>query len=258
MSTVIATVTHKEYEIPADPLYIPLMAGAALMREVPYGYVRDDTGDNISASNAAYCELTGLYWAWKNLDADNIGLCHYRRYFASKASRKQILCLEEAEELLKQFRVILPKPRRYFIETNYSQYIHAHHSQDLDISRQIIAERYPGYVSSFDRVMKKRSGHRFNMLIMRRDLLDDYCSWLFDILFELEKRLDISEYSASEKRVFGYVAERLLDVWLDAGEIDYTELPYIMTERENLPRKAAGLIMRKLRATFRKTGKTSL
>ena len=258
MGTVVVAVTHKEYDIPADPLYIPLMAGSALMREVPDCYVRDDTGDNLSVSNGTYCELTGLYWAWKNLDADNIGLCHYRRYFASKASRKQILCLEEAEELLKQFRVILPKPRRYFIETNYSQYIHAHHSQDLDISRQIITERYPGFISSFDRVMKKRNGHRFNMLIMRKDLLDDYCRWLFDILFELEKRLDISEYSASEKRVFGYVAERLLDVWLDAGEIDYTELPYIMTERENLPRKAAGLIMRKLRATFRKTGKTSL
>ena len=255
MSTEVVAVTHKEYDIPADPLYIPLMAGSALMREVPDCYVRDDTGDNLSVSNGTYCELTGLYWAWKNLDADNIGLCHYRRYFASKASRKQILRLEEAEELLKQFRVILPKPRRYFIETGYSQYIHAHHAQDLDISRQIITERHLGYVSSFDRVMKKRSGHRFNMLIMRRDLLDDYCSWLFDILFELERRLDISGYTADEKRVFGYVAERLLDVWLDARKTDYIELPYIMTERENLPLKAAGLIIRKLRASFRKNRK---
>lgn len=268
MSIVIAVVTHIEHTMPGDPLYMPLMAGAALMDRVPEGYVRDDTGDNISASNRSYCELTGLYWAWKNLDADYIGICHYRRYFASvrhsdnvpfgtrvamyagMKPQREILGKEEAEIIAGQSDIILPLRRRYFIETNYSQYAHAHHAQDLDITREIIRERHPEYLNAFDRQMKKRGGHRFNMFIMNKELLDSYCSWLFDILFELEKRLDTSGYSERDKRVFGFVAERLLDVWLDANGHRYTELPYIMTEGENLPAKAAGLIMRKIRAAI--------
>ena len=252
MSTVIAAVTHKEYGMPDDPLYIPLMAGSALMQDVPDNYVRDDSGDNISALNRSYCELTGLYWAWKNLDVDNIGLCHYRRYFASRTSHRQILRLDEAEQLMKIHSVILPRPRRYFIETNYSQYIHAHHKQDLTITREIIESRYPKYIDAYDRVMLRRSGHRFNMFIMKRALLNRYCIWLFDILGELEKKLDITEYIEKDRRVFGYVAERLLDVWLEANSLDYMELPYIMTEKEKLPSKAAGLILRKIKASVKR------
>lgn len=243
MSIIIAAVTHKEYKLPDDPLYIPLMAGAALMGEVPSGYVRDDTGDNISARNRSFCELTGLYWAWKNFDADHIGICHYRRYFAY---RGHILSLNEAAKLTDKADIILPKRRRYYIETNYTHYAHAHHAADLDTARDIISEKYPEYLDAFDRRMRMRSGHRFNMLIMKRDILDRYCTWLFDILFELEQRLDTSDYSDRDKRVCGFVAERLLDVWLDAGDEEYIELPYIMTEREVLTAKAIKMVCRKI------------
>ena len=252
MSVTVAVVTHKEYPVVRDPLYIPLMAGSALMGNVPAEYVRDDTGDNISASNRTYCELTGLYWAWKNLHSDYIGICHYRRYFASAKSRRQILGITEAEELLGQIGILLPRPRNYFIETNYSQYAHAHHAEDLDKTREIIARRQPDYLDAFDRRMRMRSGHRFNMLIMKREILDRYCTWLFDILFELERQLDISDYEEKDKRVFGYVAERLLDVWLDQNDISYIETPYIMTEKEHLLLKAAGLLKRKIRAMVKK------
>lgn len=252
MSIAVAAVTHKEYPVFRDPLYIPLMAGSALMRDVPAGYVRDDTGDNISSSNRTYCELTGLYWAWKNLDADYIGICHYRRYFGSATSRGQILRMEEAERFMELTDVFLPLPRRYYVETNYSHYAHAHHAADLDKTREIIADKYPDYIDAFDRRMKMRKGHRFNMLIMKRDVLDGYCTWLFDILFELEKQLDISEYSDKDKRVFGYVAERLLDVWIDHNRIRYIETPYIMTEKEHLAKKAAGLLARKARAAVKR------
>lgn len=253
MSIAVAAVTHKEYAIPVDPLYIPLMAGSALMGEVPVGYVRDDTGDNISASNRTYCELTGLYWAWKNLDADYTGICHYRRYFASAASRRQILGMTEAEGLMERAGVLLPRPRRYYIESNYSQYVHAHHAEDLDRTREIVAFRHPDYIDAFERRMRMRSGHRFNMFIMKREILDRYCTWLFDILFELEKQLDISKYNEKDKRVFGYVAERLLDVWLDKNGISYIETAYIMTEKEHLLLKAAGLLGRKIRAMVKRS-----
>ena len=230
----IIVAAHKKYRMPADPMYLPLQVGAAGREDL--GYTRDDTGDNISEKNATYCELTGLYWAWKNLTNDYIGLAHYRRLF-----RGPHMPVDKAD-------ILLPKKRHYWIETNYSQYIHAHHAEDLDETRRIISERCPAYTEAFDRVMKRRSGHRFNMFVMKRELLDGYCTWLFDILFELEKRLDISGYSANDRRVFGFVAERLLDVWLERNGYRTLDIPYVFLEKQNWLTKGAAFVMRKFRA----------
>lgn len=78
----IIIATHKKYWLPKDSIYLPLQVGAEGKKDL--GYVKDNIGDNISAKNANFCELTGLYWAWKNLDADYVGLVHYRRYFTRK------------------------------------------------------------------------------------------------------------------------------------------------------------------------------
>lgn len=253
----IAVVTHKEYELPEDPLYLPVWAGAALSPVIPGEYLRDDSGDNISDRNGLYSELTALYWLWKNYDdicpgADAAGICHYRRYFAAGNDKTAgILKASDAERLIKPGEIVLPEARNYVIESNYSQYVHAHHAADLLATRDVIGERHPGYLSSFDKRMALRKGHRFNMFIMPRADLDSYCSWLFDILFELEDRLDTTGYEGRDRRVLGLVSERLLDVWLDANGASYTELPYIMTEREHLALKAIGLAGRKVRAIIK-------
>jgi len=235
MSTKIVIAAHKMFVPPNNGIYLPLQVGADGKESI--GLSRDDTGDNISAKNNGFCELTGLYWAWKNLSADAIGLCHYRRYF--KASPEII------ESMLKNTECILPKPRNYFIETTYSQYAHAHHAIDLDRTREIIAERHPDNLAAFDAAMRSTKGHRFNMLIMKRPLLDSYCSWLFDILFELERRLDVSTYSEYDRRVFGFVGERLLDVWIRANGIRYAELPVLHTESQHWPMKIFRFLARK-------------
>lgn len=239
--------THKKYWMPEDPMYMPVHVGAE--GKAGIGYIGDNTGDNISSRNANYCELTGLYWAWKNLTADYIGLAHYRRHFSVKKNgekQSRVLTADQVSVLLKKTDVLLPKKRNYYIETNYSQYVHAHHAEDLDITRQIIMEKYPEYIKSFDASMKSTSGHRFNMFIMKHDKLDAYCSWLFDILFELENRLDISQYSQYDARVFGFVSERLLDVWLDTNQIDYKEIPYVFMERQNWLVKIMNFLKRKI------------
>ena len=267
MNTQIAVVTHRKYPIFRDELYLPLMAGAFDMSEAETaGYVRDDSGDSISDRNPEYCELTGLYWMWKNFDAQNAGICHYRRYFASPGrGKKRVLRQGGADQLMARYSVVLPRPRRYIIESNYSQFAHSHGSYALDEVRKIIADRYPEYIEAYDRRMAMTTGHRFNMFIMRRDLLDRYCTWLFDILFELEKRVNDSSHAdcsarnaerpiqINSQRLYGYVAERLLDVWLDREGLDYCEVPYIFTGRENLMRKAAAMVMRKLRASVWKS-----
>lgn len=249
MDIKIVVATHKEYWMPEDTMYLPVQVGHAGKADI--GYQTDDIGENISAKNANYCELTGLYWAWKNLRAEYLGLAHYRRYLASghkKGDKKQrILTKEECERLLKHTDILLPKPRNYFIETNYSQYIHAHHKEDLDKTREILAEKHPIYVAAFDDSMRRTVGHRFNMFVMKRSLADEYCEWLFDVLFELEKRLDIGQYSDYDARVFGFVSERLLDVWLGTNGVPYKEVPCIFLEKQNWLMKGTGLLKRKIK-----------
>ena len=242
----IIIATHKAYDMPAAPMYLPLQVGSAISEALPY--TQDNSGPNISDKNRSFCELTGLYWAWMNLDAEYIGLCHYRRYFAEKClgrKKSRILSEDAAVRLLRSNDVILPRKRHYWIETNYSQYIHAHHRQDLDKTRQILSEMSPDYLPAYDAVMQKTSGHRFNMLIMRRDILNAYCGWLFDVLFQLEARLDISQYDAVSRRVFGYVGERLLDVWMETNHIPYAELPVVNMERQHWLRKGSRFLIRK-------------
>ena len=249
MKIQIVVATHKEYRMPSDPLYLPVQAGRALHAPLPY--VGDDTGENISEKNPHYCELTCLYWAWKNLDADAIGLCHYRRYFSGKRSGdkwSRLLTGAQAEKLLQRAPLVLPKKRNYYIETGYSQYAHAHHEEDLIVTRAVLGEKWPAYVPAFDRTLKRTTGHRFNMFLMKRVFLDRYCTWLFQVLAELENRLDISGYSDYDKRVFGFVAERLLDVWVETERIPYCECPVIHMESQHWFRKGTNFLRRKFRA----------
>ena len=240
----IVVAAHKPYSMPDDAAYLPLQVGAAGKPSI--GYARDDSGDNISARNANWCELTGLYWAWRNVEADAVGLVHYRRHFRGADG---IASGGEIRAALARFDVVLPRKRNYFIETTYSHYAHAHHAEDLDVTRQILAERHAECLSPFDAAMRSTKGHRFNMMVMRRNAFDAYCAWLFDVLFELERRLDISSYSPYDARVFGFVAERLLDVWLGANAgrmgLRVTEMPVLHLESQRWPKKALAFLRRK-------------
>lgn len=79
----VVVATHKPYRMPKDPMYMPLFVGKALRKDVDFGFMGDNTGDNISSRNSWYSELTGLYWLWKNVDVPYLGLVHYRRHFAT-------------------------------------------------------------------------------------------------------------------------------------------------------------------------------
>ena len=247
MCVRVLIATHKPYWMPEDSAYLPVQVGAAGKPSI--GFVRDDDGVNISARNANWCELTGLYWAWKNGwggsgEGKAVGLVHYRRHFRGKNG---VLSRGEIANLLGEADAILPRKRNYFIETTYSQYAHAHHAADLDVTRAILQERSPEYVPFWDASMKSTSGHRFNMFIMRRALADRFCEWLFDILFELERRLDTTDYSSYDARVFGFVAERLLDPWLEKNRIKSVEVPVLHLECQHWGRKILNFLLRKLK-----------
>ncbi|MBR2823437.1 MAG: DUF4422 domain-containing protein [Clostridia bacterium] len=250
MKIRIVVASHKPYWMPEDPLYQPVLVGAAgRSGPCPEGWARDDAGENISGRNGTFCELTGLYWAWKNGFAEVTGLAHYRRYLGSgrrgKAPGERLLTGEKIEKLLAGADVILPRKRHYWIETRESQYAHAHHAEDLRAAEAVLREMYPAYLPAWRHMLKTRSGHICNLFIMRRALAEEYCEWLFSILFEVERRLDLSAYSARDRRVFGYLGERLLDVWVETKGLRTAEVPTVTLERENWIRKGWLFLRRK-------------
>lgn len=249
MDIKIIVASHKKYWMPADDIYLPLHVGKEGKADI--GFIGDNTGDNISNKNANYCELTGLYWAWKNLPAEYIGLCHYRRYFTrsnprSCSKKKQVILTKaEWEELLNEHPIIVPDKRKYYIETNRSHYNHSHYAKDLDMTEKIIQEKYPQYSEAFSKVMERTWAHMFNMFVMRRDYFDEYCNWLFDVLQELEKRTDITDYDVVEARIYGYISELLLDVWLETNKLEYYEQNVAFLEPQNWLKKGGTFLKRK-------------
>ena len=247
MSIKVIVAAHKAYPMPKDPMYLPVHVGKA-GKDLELGYQGDDQGENISEKNPYYCELTGLYWAWKNLDADYVGLAHYRRHFQGKPGKDKWDCIlteAQAAELLKTTDILLPKRRNYFIETSYNQYIHAHPAEGLDLALELASASGPAYETAVERMKGRTWTHLFNMFIMKRPLFEDYCQWLFGILFEMERRLDISGWSANDQRVFGFVSERLLDVYLEANGISYREVPVMFMEKQNWLKKGGAFLKRK-------------
>lgn len=240
----IVVATHKKSPMPTDEMYLPLHVGAAGKKNedgtpLDFGYTRDDTGENISIKNSNFGTQTGLYWLWKNIDSEYKGLVHYRRYFVGNCSNKNdmigsVITHEEIKPLLGKYKIFTPKKRRYFIETLYSHYAHTHDEEHLKIVRRIIEKDCPTYISAYDKVLNRRWGYMFNMMILRRDLMDDYCSWLFNILFKAYEQIDTDDLSAFDSRFCGRISEILFDVWIEnkieigtvkPGEVK--ELPYM-------------------------------
>ena len=253
MDVIVIIAAHKKYQMPTDGMYLPVHVGAAGKKRIE-GYQRDDEGENISGLNPFFCELTGLYWAWKNVNADYIGLAHYRRHFSvhphSKDLWNAVLKRSEIESELGKVKVFVPSKRRYWIESLYSHYAHTHHILQLDETRNIVEERCPEYLESFDKAVRRRWGYMFNMMIMDRGLFDSYCSWLFDILFELRRRLGEDGLTPYHSRYYGRISEIIFNVWLleqeRTGRIkrhEIKELPLVHMEKVDW-RKKGGAFLR--------------
>lgn len=227
MDIQILIATHKKVEMPKDSVYVPIHVGRENKEDL--GFIGDNTGDNISIKNPCFSELTAIYWAWKNLNCDYVGLVHYRRFLSRKKTAffsKKPLSSSEAKDLCKVYDIILPRKRNYFIETIWSHYQHTHDIKHLEITRSIIKNESPEYLSSFNTVMNRRSAHMFNMFLMKKEFMNEYCNWLFKILFHLEERIEISSLSPFDARLFGRVSEFLLDVWIDKNGYKYKEIGY--------------------------------
>lgn len=229
----IFVITHKVFKIPQIEDYYTLIVGAKGKNiEWKYDY-RDDEGENISKKNPNYCELTGLYWIWKNINADIVGLCHYRRYFTTSLlsnSTKFILSSNQIIKLMNKYDVIIPE--RIWHLHNMNIVGHAPNKNDLQEMREAIKALYPEYVDEYENYLNQRSMFPCNMCIMKKNLLDQYCEWIFNILFYIEDRHDMENEDPYRKRLFGFLSERLLYVWLihNVSESRIKEIRIVNTE----------------------------
>lgn len=210
MSTQIYIMTHKPFSPPNDPLYIPLQVGRAGASGL--GFLTDDTGDNISAQNPYFCELTGMYWLWKNVsNVKNIGVCHYRRYLINENG--SLFTVSELDERLRHYDIITTKMLDLTC-SYYHGFSENHHRKDLIATEEVIKEKYPMYADAFHTLVHGTHTYFGNIFITSKARYDSYCTWLFDILFEVQKRTDFSGYNDYNKRLFGFLSEFLQTVWI--------------------------------------------
>lgn len=220
MNIRIYAMTHKQFDVPSDPLYQPLHVGH--VKAADLGYQGDDTGENISHLNCYYSELTGHYWLWKNChDVDYIGTCHYRRFLINE--QEKVLTKREYENLLKDYDLVTTK--RVILNNSYHYGFSANHNiEALDCTGEVIRDLYPEYHDTFQRLVHENETYFGNMFVTKKVLFDQYCEWLFTIFAEVEKRIDLdTDEDAYHKRVLGFISEFLLLVWVRVNKIKVYE-----------------------------------
>jgi len=247
---------HKPGFLPKRKYLYPLQVGCAVNGIHLDGMLHDDDGENISEKNPMYCELTGQYWAWKHEDADYYGFFHYRRYMNfsdtvfphSKFQDVEFDYLtdhaldeigidpDRMKTIINQYDVIATSETDIrnlgTFKSTYDHYDKTpyQHKEDIDTILEIIEEKYPTYYDTAVEYLNSPKGYYCNMFIMRREIFQPYCIWLFSILEEHEnrRREALKNYGPEALRVSGYLGERLFGIYFTylkkSGKYKTTEL----------------------------------
>lgn len=244
----IFVACHKDFYVPQNKYLVPIQVGAK-NSSVKLDMLGDDTGDNISELNPYFCELTAQYWAWKNVDCEYYGFFHYRRYFSFEVNdnkNKSVynelyfenltddvikqLKLEETHmrDLIGKYDIILPKKANLKYERNtlYRHYKESdyHEIKDLDDTIKIIHELHPEFDKYVKKAMKGGEAYFLNMYIMKKKYFFEYCEWLFPILLKFYEQRDFSNSSITTCRTPGFIAERLVMVYMLYLQDKYKDL----------------------------------
>lgn len=190
----------------------------------------DSSMDNISEKNPNYCELTGLYWMWKNTDYDEIGLCHYRRFFCKRRNDTyDVLNINELSSLIDDADIVLAKKINVYMDY-FTFYEKCLRNDALRKCCELVIKKDPKYEKVIEKLLKQTRNHCFNMFYCRKNLINDYCQWLFDILFEFEKKVDLTGWTVQQQRVYGFIAEFLLNVWIEEKKLKVVEVDVAQSE----------------------------
>lgn len=212
-------MTHKAFAQPEDDIYIPLHVGKEGKQEL--GYIGDDTGNHISDLNMFYGELTGVYWIWNNYTGnDNIGICHYRRYFIDESGK--LLHETDYNNILSEYDIIT-SPAVDEGMSYFEYFSKAHGEKNLILEGEVIKRIYPEYYSSFLECMKESKHYYGNLMVVSRELFNQYCEWLFTIFAEMSENIDLSGLDEYHKRIYGFLSEQLLMVWIRTNDLKVCE-----------------------------------
>lgn len=190
---------------------IPIQVGAALTTQRICD-ICDNIGEHISEKNRQYCELTALYWIWKNDRSDYVGLGHYRRHFELDREQLKRLACSDIDVVLTIPIMDVPS-----VETVYRR---DHVSADWDIMLEAVHKLSPDYINAVRKMQSGRFYYAYNMFIMRREILEDYCTWLFSILDYCEEHCEEKE-DTYQNRYIGFLAEHLMSAYFLYHEEDY-------------------------------------
>ncbi|GGE63335.1 uncharacterized protein DUF4422 [Pedobacter psychrotolerans] len=260
----IFSVYHRKFPVPECDYIQPIQVGR-VFTNLELGFISDDIGENIANKNKTYSELTALFWIWKNIDKIEskwIGLCHYRRYFVLPKTRvikklfssklitdprdsynmefnKSLLIDISSQQLkyklieaLSAGKMVVPSQAYLSLELKAEanikmHYIYNHISEDWYLMQAAVLSLYPEYENSFNIFFERETKmHCYNMFIANKVIFDAYCTWLFTILFELEKTVKLSEYEY-QRRIFGFFSERLFNLYLFHNKLEKYEFPVL-------------------------------
>lgn len=189
--------------------FVPVHGGKALHPDINLGFIGDDTGDNISDRNSMYSEWSVIYWVWKNCsDVEFIGLNHYRRYF------KKTITDENIEKLMEGVDVIAVKRTNKSKCSRLADLAMMTSQEDAYIFADSVLAAHPDSKEALLKyIYDSTESFPYSMFIMRKELFDDYCNFVFPVLFDLEKRIKSHGYSR-QQRALGYFGEYSLGLFI--------------------------------------------
>lgn len=259
---------HKDIVTPSSDVFLPVHVGAANTKTSLIGMQPDNEGDNISQRNFTYCELSAQYWAWKNLDADYYGLCHYRRFFcfdgikhpSNDHKQIEVDCLSQFslaeyrlddEELIRsvvdQHDMITPPywnvrgvptpdtPKKTVADHMIAYGLLTEDAIDLLLS--ITSERQPEYLADLEAYLRGSKYLGYSCYIMNKQLFNRFCTFEFDILKEFDKRFCYDHLTTTAKRICGYLGEILYSTFVNhvrsERTYDIAQYPLVFFDHTN-------------------------
>ena len=243
-------VTHKDAKLSKLPKCYRIIHAGHVRAENDFGYLGDDTGDNISRLNPFLDEVTALYWIWKNTNHTHAGFVHYRRFLTSNFKQKEYRpgeyvfnvknLLSEAEilKILGEYDIIV-HTERLSDRTQLELMIYSTKFPELvalseKVVRKHLAKNQPDYLDAYDEIFNGFVCFLYGIHITRRNILNAYCEWLFSFMLDATEELAAKVKIGDKKlidaphvysRMMSFFSERMLTVWLKKNHLRIKTLP---------------------------------
>lgn len=250
----VLVATHKSVTIPSfGKCYELIQVGAALHDKL--NYICDNTGVNISEKNATYCELTALYWGWKNLNCEFKGLCHYRRYLAknyfSLNDKKNVFSEKELLSILADHDIIVPRKKYRDLNNSwYPYFTELEKDRSYSVIKQAILKLCPDYIKALNKVFLSKKMFFCNVMIAKATIYDSYCEWLFGLEKEIENILN--QQGGIQPREMGFLSEWLLNVWIEKNNsrLNVMYTPLARVDRPKNIKQALFVLLERTRLLY--------